>query len=253
MLALALFVAFGAMTSCSLFEPKQVAQGRKLFSRFCAPCHGEGGSGDGYNAKNLDPHPRDLTDKIEKYMAKLTNDEIFEVISVGGRGVDLSPLMPSWEKTFSEEERWSLVAFVRTLHPSDAKKIVLDATKPSTYTRMAGISEAEYLAMAEAITDDTQRAPLTEKGEELFGDFGCIACHRVHDKGGVLGPDLTRAGFMLQPQFIYRWVRNPQSFKPHTRMPNLGVPEEDAFAIVQYLSTLNGPPLAQVSDASGSK
>ena len=46
---------------------------------------------------------------------------------------------------------------------------------------------------------------------------------------------------MLHPQFIYRWVRNPQSFKPDTRMPNLNLSDEDALAVSLYLGTLKDP------------
>ncbi|HLG21409.1 MAG TPA: cytochrome c, partial [Candidatus Manganitrophaceae bacterium] len=111
------------MGGCAFFEDKHVAQGRHVFNRYCTPCHGESGRGDGYNAVNLDPHPRDLTDRGEQYMAKLTNEEIYEVVEKGGRGVELSPLMPSWGKVFSEEEIWSVVAYVRTLHPYKGEKV----------------------------------------------------------------------------------------------------------------------------------
>lgn len=235
-------VIVGAVAVPILFQDPHVAKGRKLFDRNCVPCHGESGQGNGYNADNLDPHPRDLTDGTEKYMAKLTNEEIYEVIDIGGYGVGLAPLMPSFGKMFSEEEIWSLVAYVRTFHRYDGEKVAFSPEWDTKAPRIPQVTEAEY----EAVYEEHIGSPEAEEemmalGEELFAEFGCIACHRIGDEGGRLGPDLTHVGFMLQPQFIYRWIRNPKAFKPHTRMPNLGLNEADALAVTLYLSTLDTP------------
>ncbi len=217
-----------------------VMQGKKIFSRYCAPCHGSGGAGDGYNAVNLDPHARDLTDQSEVYMAKLSNEEIFEVISQGGRGVDLSPLMPAWGQVFSEDEIWSLIAYIRTLH-ADGAPVKFDKPYKLTKPKAPVSTEEEWnTLLVEHVPDEAAREAWITKGEEGFSDFGCIGCHRVGEAGGTLGPNLTSGGFMLQPQFIYRWVRNPQSFKPKTRMPNLGLEPEEALAVALYVSTLRG-------------
>ena len=225
-------------------QPKQVAEGKKTFAKYCSPCHGEGGAGDGYNAKNLDPHARDLTDASEPYMAKLSNQEIYEVIEKGGAGVDLAPTMPTFGTVFSQEEIWSLVAYIRTLHSHEGKDVKFDEAKPfnSKRPRVASVTEADFVSLMESkVTDEAVREELVKSGEEIFDDYGCIGCHRVRGRGGELGPNLSRAGFMLQPQFIYRWVRNPQSFKPETRMPNLNLPDEDALAVTLYLSRLKDP------------
>lgn len=249
-------LVIGVLAFPFLFEDKHVAQGRRLFSRYCTPCHGTGGRGDGYNAKNLDPHARDLTDKSEAYMAKLSNDEIFEVIQKGGRGVDLAPTMPSWGKYFSEEEIWSIVAYVRTLHRYKGEKIDFTKGYQTTRPRQPPIQEAEFVSLLEAgANENAGRQELIEQGKEIFSDFGCIGCHRIDGEGGRLGPDLSRAGFMLQPQFIYRWVRNPLSWKPHTRMPNLGLDEKEALAVTLYLSTQKAPTPSdqgQATQAGGS-
>ena len=225
-------------------QSKQVAEGKKTFDRYCAPCHGDSGAGNGYNAKNLDPHARDLTDASEPYMAKLTNEEIYEVISKGGAGVDLAPTMPTFGTVFSEAEIWSLVSYIRTLHPYKGDEVKFDEGKPynAKRPRVASVTEADFATLMESkAADDTAKGELVALGEQVFDDYGCIGCHKVRGKGGTLGPNLSRAGFMLQPQFIYRWVRNPQSFKPMTRMPNLDLPEEDALAVTLYLSTLKDP------------
>lgn len=238
-------ISLFAVGCASLFGDKHVVQGKKLFNRFCTPCHGEGGEGDGYNAKNLDPHARDLTDSKEEYMAKLSNEEIYEVIEKGGRGVDISPLMPSWGNIFSEEEIWSLVAYTRTLHTYKGEKVDFNKPYQVARTKHPTIKEIEFdKLMQEKVIDDEAQEEFVGRGRGLFDDFGCAGCHRIGEKGGVLGPSLTRVGFMLQPQFIFRWVKNPQSFKQNTRMPNLGLEDEEALAVTLYLATLKGTVVA---------
>jgi mono/diheme cytochrome c family protein len=242
LLPLAVLILVGGIAYPFLFRDPHVTKGGEIFFRYCSPCHGESGSGNGYNAKNLDPHPRDLTDSEEEYMAKLSNKEIYDVLVQGGAGVGLSALMPAWGKVFSEEELWSIVAYVRTLHKYKGPKVEFPPTLQTARVRLPLVTEAEFNneLKTEAPTPD-KRDELIALGQENFSDYGCIACHTIGDEGGKLGPNLSHAGFMLQTQFIYRWVRNPQAIKPNTRMPNLGLPNRDALAVALYLTTLNTP------------
>jgi mono/diheme cytochrome c family protein len=69
-----------------VFEDPHVAEGRTVYVHYCASCHGETGHGNGFNAINLDPYPRDLTDSREPYMAEGTNQQIFSAIATGVAG-----------------------------------------------------------------------------------------------------------------------------------------------------------------------
>lgn len=88
-------------------------QGKDLYRKYCAVCHGEQGKGDGFNAFNLNPKPRDFTDA--KYMNALSDARLLETINEGGRGVNRSPLMPSWGGRLTKSEQEYLVAFLRWL------------------------------------------------------------------------------------------------------------------------------------------
>ncbi|NVB82559.1 MAG: c-type cytochrome [Kofleriaceae bacterium] len=70
-----------------------VQEARQTFQTLCVTCHGESGRGDGIAAKNLDPKPRNYTDKA--WQASVTDDQIKEIIVKGGAGVGKSPVMPA--------------------------------------------------------------------------------------------------------------------------------------------------------------
>ena len=89
---------------------------------------------------------------------------------------------------------------------------------------------------------EADRAQQVELGKKLYTDtYGCNGCHSLNDVGGLVGPTLDRAGFRLNSTWIYRWIRNPQAMKKHTRMPNLGASDADARALTYYLGTLRAP------------
>jgi mono/diheme cytochrome c family protein len=89
---------------------------------------------------------------------------------------------------------------------------------------------------------ETELKQKVELGKKLYTNtYGCNGCHSLNDVGGLVGPALDRAGFRLNPTWVYRWIRNPQAMKKHTRMPNLGASDADAKALTYYLGTLRAP------------
>ena len=88
-------------------------QGMHLYKKYCIVCHGEFGKGDGFNAFNLDQRPRNFTDA--RYMNSLSNERLLETINQGGRGVNKSPLMPSWGNRLSKSEMEYVITYVRYL------------------------------------------------------------------------------------------------------------------------------------------
>jgi len=91
----------------------EVRLGKVTFTHYCQTCHGESGAGDGFNAFNLDPHPRDLSDP--EFQKKKSDAELADAIQRGGSGVGLSALMPPWGHTLSARQIDELVLYLRTL------------------------------------------------------------------------------------------------------------------------------------------
>jgi mono/diheme cytochrome c family protein len=88
-------------------------QGKNLYLKYCAVCHGAQGGADGFNTYNLDPKPHDLTDSA--YVAALSDGALTQVIELGGRGVNKSVLMPAYGWTVNEDQISYLVSYVRVL------------------------------------------------------------------------------------------------------------------------------------------
>ncbi|MFI5120303.1 MAG: c-type cytochrome [Thermoanaerobaculia bacterium] len=93
--------------------PYEARLGKVTFTHYCQTCHGETGAGDGFNAFNLDPHPRDLSDP--DFQKKKSDAELADAIQRGGAGVGLSALMPPWGHTLSARQIGELVLYLRTL------------------------------------------------------------------------------------------------------------------------------------------
>ncbi len=321
---LAGLAAIVGAAGCALFQSEQVAKGEKLYAHYCVHCHGEHGrQNEGYNwSKMPDPRPKDLSNKDE--MSTFKDDEIFSTISrdmkdttpekgdkIGDEEFAV-PTMPTFKYTLSEEEIWSIVAYVRTLHgmklefdlAGRAKKLEGDKAAVQTKFDQAkqtleaaqkkaddeadksgkDVDESVYAkeqdafvaakkeldAAQVALTNFKERpksaaiarpnltmkpdqaTKLAERGKQLYTNkYGCNACHLVGEDGGIVGPALDRAGFRLNGTWVYRWIKYPQTMKPETRMPNLGLSDDDAKAVVMYLTTLRAPKQDKPIEKSG--
>ncbi len=105
--------------------------------------------------------------------------------------------------------------------------------------------------VAQAITPD-----LAAQGEKLYWEkYPCFTCHQIQGKtgGAAVGPDLTDAWKRLNPEWMVQWIKNPQAFDPATLMPNLGVPDAEAIALVAYLESVSRQVTAQADAGTGGK
>jgi len=86
---------------------------RERYLHYCAPCHGNDGRGDGFNARFLPVQPTRHADAT--HMSVRPDDTLFDGIHSGGYILGKSPFMPPWGSTFSGSEIQGLVAYLRTL------------------------------------------------------------------------------------------------------------------------------------------
>ena len=152
--------------------PAASEAGKVLYIDKCAHCHGIEGAGDGSAAENLLPKPRDFTTGLYKIRSTEsgnlpTDQDLFEVISKGMPGSS----MPAWERLLNEDERWSLVAQIKTYFE-------------------------DFEGASPRVIDLSGKVPYSEesvaKGKEFYAKLGCVECHGVLGLGdGTSAPDLT--------------------------------------------------------------
>jgi mono/diheme cytochrome c family protein len=91
---------------------ESIAKGKELYMERtkgnCVFCHGDTGSGNEANLPKLRRKPADLTNK--ERMTAMSDGELFWKISKGITGI-----MPAGEKRMTEEERWHVVNYIKTL------------------------------------------------------------------------------------------------------------------------------------------
>ncbi|MFQ5482290.1 MAG: c-type cytochrome [Nitrospinaceae bacterium] len=121
--------------------------------------------------------------------------------------------------------------------------------KPKNYlpkTRMPdfSLSDEHALALAAFLLDQSEKGyQLPQKytggnpqeGEKLFATVGCLACHQIKGKGEEFGPDLTRIGEKVSPDWLVSWISNPDLFNEESKMPDLNLNVNEAGDIAAYL------------------
>lgn len=81
-------------------------EGRKLYVKNCAVCHGDKGKGDGVASAGLTPKPADhSSEKCQKQ-----SDGILFWKITNGRAP-----MPGYASILNKNQRWALVNYIRTL------------------------------------------------------------------------------------------------------------------------------------------
>ncbi len=65
------------------------------------------------------------------------------------------------------------------------------------------------------------KADKLNAARDLFAEMGCVGCHATAGFNDLrkVGPALTHIGDKVQNSWLPKWIENPKSFNPHTRMP----------------------------------
>lgn len=90
-------------------RPLDIANGRDLYGKNCASCHGIAGKGDGAAGRGMNPPPPAIGDG--EAMRDRTPALTYRVMSVGIAGTP----MIGWAGTLTPEQRWNIVAYLLSL------------------------------------------------------------------------------------------------------------------------------------------
>lgn len=222
--------------------PALQAKGAALYEQNCASCHGDTGAADGVCAPFLAPQPRDFTKSVFRFKTteagELPSDtDLFRTISLGLHATG----MPPWEFLLSEEDRWALVAHVKTLAPDFAEE------EPGEPVDMG-------TEPAEVTPEDVER------GRQLFLK-GCTQCHGERGYGDgpsaraglkdIYGNPISPRNFHKAPTFKRGHTLRDIALTIHTGNDGTPMPafsevfsQEDIWAMAGYVQSLADKHLA---------
>lgn len=105
-----------------------------------------------------------------------------------------------------------------------------------TYQLLISLRPPPAPVPAPATVDRT--ADQAAYGKALFVAKGCMTCHlhrMVNNNFSVqIGPDLSN--YKVIPEYVSLWLKDPQSIKPQTQMPQLNLSTAEIDALIAFLS-----------------
>ena len=110
-------------------------------------------------------------------------------------------------------------------------------------------SHEDFARWVQAQSRPAEANDSVAEGRRIFETTACINCHAVAGTvaNGRFGPDLTHlmsrdtiaSGVVPNtPEQLRQWVKNPDTFKPGSKMPAMQLNDHELDAVTAYLSTL---------------
>jgi mono/diheme cytochrome c family protein len=227
----------GACHREDLPETPRLNHGRQLIVKFnCIACH---------QLQDID-RPAMLGPDLTNVGTKVTREWIYKWLkdprtltdadgNVTVDGVDTDPRMPKFQ--LNDQELRALSAY---LSVQRAKPVAPYRFDPRVVAIVAKGGDA------------------ADQGKIRFDQMFCVTCHPLAvDRGGettligggiiapgIIVPELTKVGSKVKPEWLMAWLRDPQSYLQHTRMPQFQWTDKDMYEITQYiLKRLTDPDL----------
>ena len=183
-------------------------EGRKLLaSQGCVHCHTVT-QPDGTTLKASDDPP-----SLQHIAEKTSREWIFAWIK-DPQAYAATATMPNFQ--LSDQDASDISAFLMAQSkPSPAASVTLKQ------------------ASATAAPDATQAAT-------LYGASFCSSCHAVQNAagnlvGGTVGPELTRVGSKVNPDWLRRWLNNPHDYDAETLMPHYRLDDKQVAMLAGFL------------------
>ncbi|MBZ5502239.1 MAG: c-type cytochrome [Acidobacteriia bacterium] len=217
----------GPCGSCHLAdrpETPKLNRGRALIDRLhCTGCH---------RLQNID-RPAMLGPDLSNVGTKVSRAWIYKwlkeprtIVDADGNTVtngyltEEEPRMPFFK--LSEDDLRALSGYLSTLrsHPMESSSI-----------------------NAAVLAKWAKNPETVSQGETRFRQMFCSTCHSLAVTragetkliGGNIGPELTKVGSKVNPEWLVGWLRNPAGYLPHTRMPRYGWTDEDLYKVTRYI------------------
>ena len=183
----------------------QLNEGRRLLSREgCVHCHAVK-LPDGTSVKATDDPP-----SLSHIADKTTREWIF-----------------AWLK---DPQAYATTASMPNFKLSDDDARDISAFLIANSTPVTGDS---VVVSAKASSDPAA-------GASLYGESFCASCHAVQNAagnlvGGDVGPELTRVGSKVKPEWAQAWLKNPRVYDPGTGMPHYRLTDAQVATLAGFL------------------
>ena len=203
--------ACGQCHQNALTGTPQLNAGRKLLARYgCVSCHVVKTPGGGRVTAADEPPP--LTHVAEK----TSREWIY-----------------AWLKN---PQAYSVTATMPDFKLSDADARDISAFLISQSTPYLSPGTATPAAKTGAAAD----ASSAQEGASVYGESFCASCHAVQNAaglmvGGDIGPELTRVGSKVKPEWLTEWLRDPKIYAPQTAMPHYRFSEKQVGLLGGFL------------------
>jgi len=216
----------GTCHQADLPQTPRLTRGRRLLSSLsCQGCHRLPGI---ERSKMLGPDLSSIGTKVSREWIYKWLKEPRTIVDndgnvvVNGYEAEDEPRMPKFR--LAEDELRGLSAY---LSVQKAKPLV------------------RYNIDSRVVAAWSKNSELASQGELRFRQMFCSTCHSLvvtragETKliGGDIGPELTKVGSKIKPDWLIAWLRDPQSYLPHARMPRYGWSDEDLYKVTQYIET----------------
>jgi nitric oxide reductase subunit C len=164
--------------------------------------------------------------------------------SIRGRGGRFAPDL-SFEGS-SVEKEW-LKAFLKS---PDVIRPLLKQMPQFNLTETEATILADYVKAVlvdDRIPEDPWPGRTTSRddiarGQRLYEEKGCVACHQVGMRGGVVGPNLTNVGRRLTSGYLSTWIKDARAFRPNIVEPKQKWEDTEIFSLTGFLKGLTGAP-----------
>ncbi|HET9475321.1 MAG TPA: c-type cytochrome, partial [Steroidobacteraceae bacterium] len=242
-----LWLAVGAVVlsirpTVPLSAQSEAEQGKVVYEKWCAQCHGDSGEGDGPAARYMYPRPRNFVTALYQVRSTAsgllpTDADIMNAIDNGLPGTT----MPGWSDKLSSGDRRALLAYIKTFSSFFADSSQLPQALEFGSAPGGG---------AEAI----------RLGKQFYDSIGCHKCHGPLGRGDgqsaptlkdddgmpMFAADLTQGwrfngGFTVED--IYRRLRTGIDGTPMPSFSDLldqkFVTDQELWHVAQYVASLS--------------
>ncbi|HLZ46765.1 MAG TPA: c-type cytochrome [Gemmatimonadales bacterium] len=165
-----------ALALLALVAIQDTSAGKQVYTKWCAGCHGDNGSGDGPAARRMLPPPRDFTGNVTYKIRSTpsgqlpTDADLLRSIDEGLSG----SAMPAWKTRLSDHQRRDVLAYIKTFAPSFA-----DTTQRPQPMKFSSAPSGGGSADAVKV------------GRQFYDSIGCRKCHGDQGRGdGPSAPTL---------------------------------------------------------------